>query len=695
MDAMNLFVQDPALVFEKSATVELEEDPTAWPRQVLTELYRAVPEISDYLPEVNFLKVDEEKGFGLGVVVVSSSTSTALSSEVAGAPAGRKALIPVIVKGHKLLPLDILMSPSGKMTPLTAQRLSEALFRPENFDLMSEDFGDTSLWNMFHPPGRGDSTYGSGVSQGLGGTAGSVSVYSGPGMKLSSAGFEMLLALSGTLLESDVTKIAEQMETTPGLLKAASQNPNFLGALKLLADPAGLAKHAVDLNEVVGSLYPAQVVQLGYSEVSDRYSVKTANREVGHLSQKWMERGEFLKFAGSELTKRVDTEGTLTIAEKNPEVVVIEGPNGDGLEVCDRSGYYAVYTKARGRTMTGWVVPGLMDGKGNKLPLALYTDGKSYAVQDQIAVGNNRSGDRIDMPNAAPRGTGCFWYSTENYGDRIRATVPLEVQGASRNEDGSTTYMCRDLMGGDLKITLSYGAQGVVAIPGANELIMPHSTGFAPLGEEVELINVGALRDKGNMLKGAALDPVAARITVAAHGDSYTLRFAGDAAKLASLYGGRELGTDEAAFALCLAGHDGPGAFSALAQADARGTFSVRAADIGSLDLSGHYKAAAAKVADVHGLRRNLLKEAAALPDVMSVDAVLSLGFINTDNVGLYIARLPYLEKALTMICEMVLASRVGLSEIPEAAASRAAKSVDEVVMGLKSLALREIEDVA
>jgi hypothetical protein len=695
MDAMNLFVQDPELVFEKTAAVELEEDPTAWPRQVLTELYRAVPEISDYLPEVNFLKVDEEKGYGLGVVVVSSSTNTALSSETAGAPAGRKALIPVVVKGHKLLALDVLMSPSGKMTPLTAERLSEALFRPENFDLMSEDFGDTSLWNMFHPPGRGDSSYGSGVSQGLGGSSGSVSVYSGPGMKLSSAEYEMLLSLSGTLLEPDVTKIAEQMEATPGLLKAAAQNPNFLGALKVLSDPAGLAKHAIDQNELIGSLYPAQVVQLGYSEISDRYSVKTANREVGHINVKWMERGEFLKFAGPELTKRVDTEGTLTIAEKNPDVVVIEGPDGNGLEVCDRAGYYAVYTKSRGRTMTGWVLPGLMDGKGNKLPLALFTDGKNYAVQDQIAVGRNRGGDRNDMPNAAPRGTGCFWYSTDSYGEGIRATVPLEVSGSARNEDGSTTYMCRDLMGGDLKITLAYGAQGVVALPGTNELIMPHSTGFAPLGAEVELVSVGTMKDRGNMLKGASLDPATPRITVASHGNNYTLRFSGGAPKLAALYGGQELGADTAAFMLCLAGHDGPGAFSALAQADARGSFNVGAADIGSLDLSGHYKVAAQKVAKVHQLRRYMLKEAASLPDIMSVDAVLSLGFINTENVSVYIARLPYLEKALTMVCEMVLASRVGVSEIPEATASHAAKTLDEVIMGLKSLALREIEDVA
>lgn len=344
--------------------------------------------------------------------------------------------------------------------------------------------------------------------------------------------------------------------------------------------------------------------------------------------------------------------------------------------------------------MTGWVIPGLMDGKGNKLPLALFTDGKSYAIQDQIAVGRNRGGDRIDMPNAAPRGTGCFWYSTDSYGNSIRATVPLEVQGSARNEDGSTTYMCRDLMGGELKITLAYGAQGVVALPGASELIMPHSTGFAPLGAEVELVSVGAVKDKNNMLKSAALDPAAPRVTVISHGDNYTLRFSEGAPKLASM-NCQGLGADTAAFMLCLAGHDGPGAFSALAQADARGAFSVGAADIGSLNLQGHYKTAAAKVAKVHALRRSLLKEAAALPDIMSVDAVLSLGFINTENVAVYIARLPYLEKALTMVCEMVLASRVGTTEIPEAAASRASKALDEVVMGLKSLALREIEDVA
>mgnify|MGYP001252627898 CR=1 FL=1 len=86
MSSMDIFEHETALDFTtpKKASVQLDEDPQTWSRQVLTELYRVVPEISDYTPEVMFLKTDEEQGYALGVIVITNSTDSALSATRVG-----------------------------------------------------------------------------------------------------------------------------------------------------------------------------------------------------------------------------------------------------------------------------------------------------------------------------------------------------------------------------------------------------------------------------------------------------------------------------------------------------------------------------------------------------------------------------------------------------------------------------------
>jgi hypothetical protein len=61
----------------------------------------------------------------------------------------------------------------------------------------------------------------------------------------------------------------------------------------------------------------------------------------------------------------------------------------------------------------------------------------------------------------------------------------------------------------------------------------------------------------------------------------------------------------------------------------------------------------------------------------------------------MYVSHLPYLDRALSMVCELTLASRLGLNEVPEFAAARACRALNEVVEGLKALALREVDESA
>jgi hypothetical protein len=212
---------------EKIAAVELEEDTSQWPRQVLVELYRVLPDTADYSPEVKFMQIDEEQGFGIGVVILSSTTNSALGTSEVLSP--RKALVPIVIKNHALCSLDLLMSAKGKLLPLTEDRLREALYRPETFDLITSDWDDTSLWQMFFPPGRSDGSFGSGSTQNPGGF-----MVGGMG-KTSSAKFELLEALGGTIFEQDVDAVTAAL-SDPAFFKVAAENKTFLGALHHLAE---------------------------------------------------------------------------------------------------------------------------------------------------------------------------------------------------------------------------------------------------------------------------------------------------------------------------------------------------------------------------------------------------------------------------------------------------------------------------
>jgi len=101
-------------------------------------------------------------------------------------------------------------------------------------------------------------------------------------------------------------------------------------------------------------------------------------------------------------------------------------------------------------------------------------------------------------------------------------------------------------------------------------------------------------------------------------------------------------------------------------------------------------KIASAKLYTGLDLRRDLSKEAAYIPDPGALDTVLSLGFINPENLATFISYLPELDKTQAALCELLVASRLGLKDIPASALEKVTKSLEEVIEGLNSLAFQE-----
>jgi len=86
------------------------------------------------------------------------------------------------------------------------------------------------------------------------------------------------------------------------------------------------------------------------------------------------------------------------------------------------------------------------------------------------------------------------------------------------------------------------------------------------------------------------------------------------------------------------------------------------------------------------GLRIDLVKEASILTDPNAADVVLSLNFINDESLGAYIDNLPEMKKVLSDLSGLLIAARMGLSDIDEVAVKNAMKGLDTVINGLENV---------
>jgi hypothetical protein len=68
---------------------------------------------------------------------------------------------------------------------------------------------------------------------------------------------------------------------------------------------------------------------------------------------------------------------------------------------------------------------------------------------------------------------------------------------------------------------------------------------------------------------------------------------------------------------------------------------------------------------------------------------VLSLGFINPENLATYVGYLPTLDEAQRRLCELLIGSRIGLREVPEGSIERAIRALEDVIEGLKVIAFQ------
>ena len=646
--------------FEKiSSETALPEDANEWPNELMQEVFKQVPFISDFEPHVVMDRVDAERGFGFGHIELSNKTEIQHGAppDATQAAGIKKARIPIIIRDRKLQPFDLLVTEDSSVVPLTEARMREALFRPGAFDITGRGPGDMSMIGQLYPPYR--------QNYGFGGGGATMNV--GMGKEGS-----LLAAVLPTITSERQSFFLGKLASDAGMQASYMTNAAAAAGAKSILeyDPTSVRKLASTL---VGSLTPT-VVQLRKEDQG--YSVKSASHSFWHPERQTMDRGQLVRVFGEKVALEADQAGSATLTT---EQGVKETPNTeeDKAELISQFGVYKVQDE-QGRHLIGYVFPNLIDLDGTALPIALFTNGSQKAVQGEIAGINVGSG--ANLFEGPPKGEGCFYYLLPN--GRAQATVPLTIEASmAAPEQGGVVFHATSYDGREVQVMVQPNLEHVVAGT-EGELLIPDHYSWLPLGraEDTQL----AASPEAFNVKEATLQRALATVTLRCGGSEFSLD--GFPVEKLAAEERRFLSLDDTMFVLAGLGVDMDYALAKIGHAAAWSEpvevrvkhYIKTAAD----QTEAAFEAAAAQPRQ--GASIDLFKEAAAIPNPMAVDTVLSLGFLDSENTGVFLSYLPVIDDAQKKMCELLLATRLGLQDVPQPALEKAIRATEEVLEGLK-----------
>lgn len=775
---MELFLQ-PELVFEKLAMgVEMPEDPNGWPQAVLQELFKQIPFISDFSPNVTMDKVDAEKGYGFGHVTITQKTEIQQQVGVADSGAAKAAgmreiRIPVVIKQNKLAPLDLLVTDDSKVVPLTESRLRQSIFRPQAFDVTGRTPGDQSMIGQLYPPYR--------QNYGFGGGGAAMNV--GMGKDSHVKGSELEDYLKPEDVEKDagakrILRVAEAMgkkgygrgEDVPKGLLGAFDRAKSKAHRRIDRYPSGgpelmktrghvdasrkadsiMAKHSSVLEAIAPTITQTDLdafkrvladnnVKLAYevnaaatlgalktlleceptkmAEIDtfvrptvvqlvrgvDNYTVKMANHQYWNPQTVVLTRGEAIQQLGEKIVLAADLNGAATVAEGATAAEAPPGqeqaqPPAPGQEAAPDAdmqnmgpvtefGLYKVQTDD-GQELVGYVIPNLIDIDGSEVPLALFTNGSVAAIQADIMGTPIQSGADALPTGDAPSGYGAFFSQGP---EGIKATVPMEISGSFQGPQGAEGeaptpggLQATTFDGRGVEVSQQPNIQTVVPMDG--KMLIPEHWQWLPLNKAESVSLVGGDEDAP---KEASAQRHFASVYILSGGSTFS--FHGPAVEKLAEAEREFVNVDDAMFILAGLGVEQQYGIRKLGQATSgREPVQIR---IGRYikTAADQKKEASARGAELlsrlPNLKRPLFKEAAVITDPDAVDAVLSIGFINPENISSFISYLPEIDGAQTKLCELLLAARLGLSNVDEGALEKSIRSAEEVIEGLKTLA--------
>ena len=543
------------------------------------------------------------------------------------------------MRERKLSPFDILLTEDSQIVPLTESRLRQVMFRPQMFDVTSKTPGDVSMIGQLYPPYRQNYGFGGGgavANIGMGKTGSKKCRCTGDVCRCGCAlgkKASVLQRILPTINETDYQKLAQEL-SDPAVKLAFAANPSTSRSLAILAEyqPLPMEKRA---EAIVRSL--AYDVAQASRNPDGTYRLKVAAHQMWLPLERCIDRGELVGLLGVKTALAVDQTGGVTVADGADVGGEIESSEASRPEPIKDFGLYRVETQD-GRQLVGYVFPNLMDIDGTSLPLAVFTNGSEYCLQSDIC--GVKSGEGQAIPEGPPRGHGMLFRVLSN--GKAEATVPIDIQATLEAGEG-VQYMATSFAGDRVRLAPAPNVKSMTAVPGGAVLI-PDDMQWLTLegAKEVELI--GNPADSGQK-EAAALQLNGIEIR-AGGTDSFSL--SGQPLEKLGYDQTQNLSLDGAAFLLAGCGVQPQHAFKKLSEAIYAGrpitiktgrTIKTAAERLDEATVTGQ------QLLDLMPQLKQpfLVKVAAVLPDTTAVDTVLSLGFLNPENIVEFLKALPIL----------------------------------------------------
>jgi len=268
--------------------------------------------------------------------------------------------------------------------------------------------------------------------------------------------------------------------------------------------------------------------------------------------------------------------------------------------------------------------------------------------------------------------------------------VPMTVSSSARGPDGGVKYMGSLETGEQVTFVFAEGLKSVARV-GDSEYVVPNTINWMPLRGRTELVP-----------EPSAFTKVAHkqwRGEVEVVGDHGVFSFRGGPISKLAADQTKFINHQDAEFLAVALGMD-PG-FTKQALARANKGELVKVSGLRTLHTPSE-KLAESKARVVKELSELdppihnyfLAKEAAVLDDALTTDRILGLGFLNAENIATFVDMLPGLEATSSMMAELLVAVRLGLKDIPEAAVERMLYALEDVIRGLRTLQQKEISFV-
>jgi len=473
-------------------------------------------------------------------------------------------------------------------------------------------------------------------------------------------GLRILSQITSLAKKADLEILREALEE-PAIRAAATSNRWFRAVAPLLDDAALLTQRTLSSrHDKIKRSLPPDSVQI-VDEKNGRVSVKTANHGFYAPMTEYLPALSIFPALGVGQRQILSKEGYVTISRspgRQPQ------PFGRAIE---QSGFYKVQD-VEGTEHLAAVFTPLYDLLGNVLPLKLIVSEDHFAVQEKVAgAATNLRLLRSDV-QLVPSGWGIF---TWREGEKSGATVPVHVLG----KVGDSSYLL------DGERILSKTAEISKLVSTAEQVYIPAQAEWVALHEKA-----------AEFKQDTGIGPISRVATIRRDKAGSWSLFGRDLDKIAHQF----MTEEEAAFLLSLAGVDDCTVRSTVAEAEKVGeaqcytSRTVRPYEERFAEARGR---ALGHQVWVERIKANLIKEAAAIPDAATVDALLSLNFVTPENLATLVEYLPSIETAQRHVAEMLLASRIGVTQLPEGALQKAMQHLEVVISALKQLALGSVKE--